>query len=146
MPLDPEQLDLSKSADSQEKFRTKRLISWELAPLLFYIASLIGGALAMRGMLVMDALKRIEVMIATGLVMLLGAMIALSSWKIRQIKRDNDYRRAILVSVLEGQNSANLITDRKQRTIYANTRFQKDFAKEHAFIRRRAAFLCGQRQ
>lgn len=129
MPLDPVQLDLSKSADSQEKFRTKRLIPWELAPLLFYIASLIGGGLAMRGILLADALKKIEFIIAAGLVGLLGVMIALSSWKIRNIKRDNDYRRAILVSVLEGQNSANLITDRKQRTIYANTKFQKILQK-----------------
>ena len=125
MSLDPEQLDLSKSADSQEKFRTKRLIPWETAPLLFYIATLIGGAIALRGIVLYDALKKVEVMIATGLVGLLGTMIALSGWKIRQIKQDNDYRRAILVSVLEGQNSANIITDRRQRTIYANTKFQK---------------------
>jgi two-component system cell cycle sensor histidine kinase/response regulator CckA len=125
MSLDPEQLDLSKSADSQEKFRTKRLIAWEAAPLLFYVAALLGGALALRGIVLYDALKKIEVMIATGLVGLLGAMISLSGWKIRQIKQDNDYRRAILVSVLEGQNSANLITDRRQHTIYANTKFQR---------------------
>jgi high-affinity Fe2+/Pb2+ permease len=120
MPLDPEQLDLSKSADSQEQFRTKRLIPWEAAPLLFYIAAMIGCALALRGIVLVDALKRFEVMIAVGLVILLGMMIALSSWKIRNIKNDNDYRRALLVSVLEGENSANIITDKQLRTIYAN--------------------------
>jgi two-component system cell cycle sensor histidine kinase/response regulator CckA len=125
MPLSPEQVDLSKSADSQEQFRTKRLIAWEAAPFLFYLAAILGGGLALRGIPLDDALKRVEVMIATGLVALLGVMIALASYKIRNIKRDNDYRRAILVSVLEGQPGAHVITDARQRTIYANTKFQK---------------------
>lgn len=129
MPLEPDHLDLSKSADSQERFRTKRLIPWEAAPLLFYIATVLGCALALRGFAVPDTLKKIEVMIAGGLVVMLGLMIVLASYKIRQIKRDNDYRRAILVSVLEGESSANLITDKKQRTIYANTRFKKILQK-----------------
>lgn len=125
MPLSSEQLDLSKSADSQEKFRTKRLISWEIAPILMYGAALMGGAMALRGTSVADAVARIEVQIAMGLVGLLGAIILISGWKSRSLKQDNDYRRAILVSVLEGQPGGHLITDSRQRTIYANTKFQK---------------------
>lgn len=125
MPLAPEQLDLSQSADSQEKFRTKRLIPWEAAPFLFYMAALLGGAFAFHGVVLADALKRIEIMIAVGLFALLGLMIGLAGWRIGRIKQDNDYRRAILVSVLEGQQGAHIITDAKQRTIYANTKFQK---------------------
>jgi two-component system cell cycle sensor histidine kinase/response regulator CckA len=125
MPLSPEQLDLSKSADSQEKFRTKRIVAWEAAPFLFYLAAAAGGALAFKGVSLSDALKRVEISTAFGLAGLLGVMIALSGWKIRNIKQDNDYRRAILVSVLEGQSGAHIITDTKQRTIYANTKFQK---------------------
>lgn len=125
MSLAPEQLDLSKSADSQEKFRTKRLIAWELAPFLLYIAALVGSALALRGVAIMDELSRLEVISAVSLVILLGCTILIAGWKIRKIKLDNDYRRAILVSVLEGQPGAHLITDNRQRTIYANTKFKK---------------------
>jgi two-component system cell cycle sensor histidine kinase/response regulator CckA len=125
MPLSPEQLDLSKSADSQEKFRTKRLIAWEVAPFILYIFTLAGCALALRGTSVMQALDRIEVVSAIGLVILLGVAMLVAGWKIRNIKQDSDYRRAILVSVLEGQVGAHLLTDNKQRTIYANTRFKK---------------------
>lgn len=125
MSLAPEQLDLSKSADSQEKFRTKRLIAWELAPFILYVAALIGSGLALRGVAIMDELSRIEVISAIGLVILLGCTILIAGWKIRSIKVDNDYRRAILVSVLEGQPGAHLITDNRQRTIYANTKFKK---------------------
>ena len=125
MSLAPEQLDLSKSADSQEKFRTKRLIAWELAPFILYIAAMVGSALALRGVAIMDELSRIEVISAIGLVILLGITILIAGWKIRMIKVDNDYRRAILVSVLEGQPGAHLITDNRHRTIYANTKFKK---------------------
>ncbi|MDB5478099.1 MAG: hybrid sensor histidine kinase/response regulator [Alphaproteobacteria bacterium] len=125
MSLDPVQLDLSKSADSQEKFRTKRLVAWETAPFIFYVAALIGGFIALRGTKMIDAPARVEVMSALGLILLLGAVILLAGWKIRKLKQDNDYRRAILVSVLEGQPGGHLITDAKARTIYANTKFQK---------------------
>ena len=125
MSLDSDQLDLSKSADSQEKFRTKRLIAWEATPLIFYMATLIGLGIAFKGYSIADSLLRVEVIIAFALIGLLGIIIIISGWKIRTINKDNDYRRAILVSVLEGQNSANLITDKKQRTIYSNTKFQK---------------------
>lgn len=125
MSLEPEQLDLGKSADNQERFRTRRLIPWEVAPFLFYVASLLGGWLALRGLALTEAMRRVEVMIAACLVGLLGIIILLSGWKIRKLKTDNDYRRAILVSVLEGSREAHLITDFRQQTIYANTRFQK---------------------
>lgn len=124
MPLDPDQLDLSISADSQEKFRTKRLIAWEITPLLFYAAMIIGGIIALQDVPFTDYLMRVEVMVTAGLIVLLGIIIAISGLKIRSIKTDNDYRRAILVSVLEGQQGAHLITDPKNTTIYANTRFQ----------------------
>jgi len=125
MSLAPEQLDLSKSADSQERFRTKRLISWEVTPFIFYVAAVISGLIAFSFTSIETALGQWEVMIAFGLVVLLGIIILISGWKVFTLKRDNDYRRAILVSVLEGQPGGHLITDAKQRTIYANTKFQK---------------------
>lgn len=125
MALDPEQLDLSKSADSQEKFRTKRLIEWEIVPFIFFAASLVGSAIAFRGTEITEALNRPEVMIAIGLIGLLGISILIAGWKINRIKRDNDFRRAILVSVLEGQPGGHLITDTRHKTIYANTKFKR---------------------
>lgn len=125
MPLAPEQLDLSKSADSQEKFRTKRLISWEVTPFIFYLAAIVSVLMTFSLDTVRQALGQVDIMVLACLVGLLGLMILVSGWKIFQIKRDNDYRRAILVSVLEGQQGGHLITDSRQRTIYANTKFQK---------------------
>ncbi len=135
MPLPLEQLDLSKSADSQEKFRTRRVIPWEVAVMFFYLAAVIGFALALDPADTHTLVKRLDFWLAVGLVALLGIMLAVAAFKTIAIKRDADYRRAILVAVLEGSSSAHLITDPKHRTIYANTKMQRMMAaSRHCLI------------
>ena len=134
MALPLEQLDLSKSADSQEKFRTRRIIPWEVSGLIFYLAAVIGFSLALDPADTHTLIHRLDFRLAIGLVILLGVMLGLAAFKTRSIKRDADYRRAILVAVLEGSNSGHLITDPQHRTIYANTRMQKMMAASRHFL------------
>lgn len=134
MPLPLEQLDLSKSADSQEKFRTRRIVPWEIAVMFFYLAAVVGFTLALDPADVQSLTKRLDFWLAIGLVVLLGVMLAVAAFKTLSIKRDADYRRAILVAVLEGSSSAHLITDPKHRTIYANTKMQKLMAASRHLI------------
>ena len=106
MPLPLEQLDLSKSADSQEKFRTRRIIPWEVSGMIFYLAAIIGFTLALDPGDTRNLVHRVDFWLAIGLVVLLGVMLGIAAFKTNAIKRDADYRRAILVAVLEGSSSA----------------------------------------
>jgi two-component system cell cycle sensor histidine kinase/response regulator CckA len=134
MPLPLEQLDLSKSADSQEKFRTRRVVPWEIAVVIFYLAAMVGAAMAIGLDNIRANLHRLDLCLALGLVFLLGVMLIVAAFKTRSIKRDADYRRAILVAVLEGGHQASLITDPRHRTIYANTKMQQMMQSSKLFL------------
>ena len=125
MPIAPEQLDLSKSAETQEKFRTRRVIPWEAALLFFYILTFAGFIMAIGLDRLMVNLHRPEFLLACALFVLFGITLVTAMIKTISFKRDYDQRRAILVAVLAGSNAAELLTDAKQRTIYANTKAQK---------------------
>ncbi|HEY1096555.1 MAG TPA: PAS domain S-box protein [Alphaproteobacteria bacterium] len=128
------QLDLSKSADSQEKFKSRRIVPWEVAVVILYIATVFGVGLTFFNLGDWQLyLKRVDFWLAVGLVVLLGIMlIGMAKWT-RNFKRDADNRRAILVAILEGSQHGHMITNPQSKTIYANTNLQRMMPSSRGF-------------
>ncbi len=122
---DSETLDLTKSADVTEKFRSKQMLPWEVAIAVLYAATVIGFLIAVD----VDSYRRIEFWIACGLFLIFGVALVVANLNIINVKDDNDKRRALLVSVLNGGRGCRFITDTKDRVIYSNRIFH-DWALE----------------
>ncbi len=120
-----ESLDLTKSADSQEKLETRRIVPWEIVVAFFYIATMIAFITAIGLDDFTENFYRIEFSLACGVFILFGAVLWAAIKRNTSTKRNYDQRRAILVSVLEGSEGAHLISDDRFKTVYMNGLFEK---------------------
>ncbi len=120
MKQETEDLDLTKSADSQERFKTRRIVPWEGVVVFFYLATMVAFIMATGPTDFIDNFQRVEFVLACGLFALFGAVLVAAIQRNVMIKSDYDRRRAILISVLEGSDGAHLISDDRHKTVYAN--------------------------
>lgn len=125
MKIETEELDLTKSADSQERIKSRRLVPWEGVVIFFYLATMISFIMSTGANDFAENFQRIEFVLACGLFLLFGAVLIASIQRNISTKRDYDRRRAILVSVLEGSDGAHLISDDRGKTVYANAFFKE---------------------
>ncbi len=116
-------LDLSKSADREERFRTRRVIPWEVVLVFFYFAVPVSLFVGLEGA-ELNALFEsysLSLWLSLCIYLLFGVVLFYAISMNLYVKQDYDRRRSILVGVFEGSDGAHLITDNNQTTIYANS-------------------------